>query len=907
MAQKIIANIAQAIVTAWPTLDDDFQRSAAIGAASRNPVAAISAALDLAQDDSFGPLLVALTQNLTSPEDAAKIVIALADKPAAADPMKRTILDTLGKTVKTAPTMTPELAAALGRLLGVGAPSPRGAEATRGEAPLLLGAALPLAAQWDKAGALKARVAELSTELRTHLANAKADDTARLAAAQSLIGIRGTSAEILPAVVATLAQDGGASFKRQLILALGDVDDAAVGQAVAGAFSKLPADSQTVAFDTLLKRADWAHAFLDAVQAKSVDVATLGPANAYRLRTHQNKRVAERAEKLLDEMNPLAKAKKDAIAKLAPIVGQKGDAAKGKALFTVTCATCHEFGGAGAKIGPGLTGMGAHGAGELLSAIVDPNGEVDPSFVAWNLETKDGQLFNGVIESENPTTITLKSLAGVQQVKVADLKSRVNTGRSLMPEGFDGLGGEAMRDIIAYMQSVDGGRFRTLDLRDAYTASTASGLYHSQDAKGDSFVFAKTGTVKVGELPFHIVGPEKAPRNILVLKGGPPQSYSKTLPQKVEVKAGGFKANRLHFLGGVTGWGYRGGSGGDDVLKVTIHTTQGQREGLTFKNGVEFADYNGRIEVPGSKFAEGVVKGGHQVRTFSRPLAMGAVEIDRITIESLDTGAAPTLVAITAELADANAPAIAAVAAPAAAKPAAAASSDDAGFVPQFTDPVPQPPATRPEKGPRVLLVGGGSSHDFVKFFGEADKAILAPQVGWVDFTQNANGVPAILDRVDVLVWSANQPISSGTRQALMDYVNRGGSVIAYHPGTWYAWKNFPEWNAQVVGGGARGHDKLGEYEVTVTADHPVTAGVTKKFRITDELYYYTPDPAATPIEVLATATSTQKPGTYPQVFIVKHPKARIVGLTPGHDERAHGLPEFQTLLRQAVQWAAGK
>ena len=42
--------------------------------------------------------------------------------------------------------------------------------------------------------------------------------------------------------------------------------------------------------------------------------------------------------------------------------------------------------GAGADIGPGLTGMGSHGPAELLTAIVDPNREVDPSFVAWNIE-----------------------------------------------------------------------------------------------------------------------------------------------------------------------------------------------------------------------------------------------------------------------------------------------------------------------------------------------------------------------------------------------------------------------------------------------------------------------------------------------------------------------------------------
>jgi uncharacterized protein len=322
---------------------------------------------------------------------------------------------------------------------------------------------------------------------------------------------------------------------------------------------------------------------------------------------------------------------------------------------------------------------------------------------------------------------------------------------------------------------------------------------------------------------------------------------------------------------------------------------------MVFKNGVEFADYIRRIDVPGSKFAEGIVKGSHQLRTFSRQLEMGAVEIDKITLESVNNGIAPTLVAITAELADGNA---APVSVPvAAAKPAA---DDDAGFVPQFTDAVPQPPES--VKGPRVLLVGGGSSHDFVKHFGQTDKATLAPHVGWVEFTQNANGVPAILDRVDVLVWSANQPISSGTRKALLEFANAGKPIVAFHPGTWYAWNNFPEWNRQIVGGGTRGHDPLGPFTVKIAnTSHPVTVGVTESFPIVDELYRYVPDPAANAIEILAEATSPKNGQTFPQVFIVKHPKTRIVGITLGHDDRAHSLPEFQKLLKQAVLWVAGK
>jgi type 1 glutamine amidotransferase len=204
--------------------------------------------------------------------------------------------------------------------------------------------------------------------------------------------------------------------------------------------------------------------------------------------------------------------------------------------------------------------------------------------------------------------------------------------------------------------------------------------------------------------------------------------------------------------------------------------------------------------------------------------------------------------------------------------------------------------------------VGGGSSHDFVRFFGAADKATLTPAVGWVDFTQNLNGIPAILDRIDVLVLSANQPISSATKKALIDFANSGKGIVALHPGCWYAWSNFPQWNQEIVGGGTRGHDALGPFPVKVTnTAHPVTKGAPETFEITDELYHYEPAAGATPIDVFATATSPKTGKTFPQVFIVKHPKSRIVGITLGHDARAHDLPAYQTLLKNAVAWAAAK
>ena len=115
---------ARGIIAAWPKFDDDFQRSAAVGAASRNPPAAIAAALDSARSRRSTPFVSAACANGSprkASDAAAKLVIVLAGKPASADPLKRSILDTLGKSLKEAPAMTPELSAALGKLLASGA------------------------------------------------------------------------------------------------------------------------------------------------------------------------------------------------------------------------------------------------------------------------------------------------------------------------------------------------------------------------------------------------------------------------------------------------------------------------------------------------------------------------------------------------------------------------------------------------------------------------------------------------------------------------------------------------------------------------------------------------------------------------------------------------------------------
>ena len=218
--------------------------------------------------------------------------------------------------------------------------------------------------------------------------------------------------------------------------------------------------------------------------------------------------------------------------------------------------------------------------------------------------------------------------------------------------------------------------------------------------------------------------------------------------------------------------------------------------------------------------------------------------------------------------------------------------------------------ACRAEDKPiSVLIVGGGSSHDFNKWFNLADVATLTEAKAKASYTDKPGAVLEQLKDVDVLYLSTNQPMADAAlRKGIFDFADSGKGLLLIHPALWYNWGDWPDYNKTLVGGGAKGHDKFAEFEVTVDdAKHPVMAGVSKTFKITDELYNFIKDEKGTPITVLASAKSPISGKTFPIVWIVNHPKAKIVCMTLGHDGKAHDLPEYKKILQNALAWAAGK
>jgi hypothetical protein len=243
--------------------------------------------------------------------------------------------------------------------------------------------------------------------------------------------------------------------------------------------------------------------------------------------------------------------------------------------------------------------------------------------------------------------LTLHLPGGISQdIQIADIKSRQDTGVSLMPEGFEALGADTLRDIVSYLRG-DTSKFRAINLGSSFTTSTTGGLYHSREAKNDTVQPVKYGVVKAEGVPFSLPDPSTTPTggNVIVLKNNDGKNdFAATLPQRVEIPVG-FAAGNLHFLGGVAGWG-----GGPDshkpAMKVTIKHTDGKKQVEELFTGDVFIDYPSGEDVPGSKRANGIVQ-KHHVRYFSTPVNDRS-PIQFIVLESYKNGISPTTLAITA-------------------------------------------------------------------------------------------------------------------------------------------------------------------------------------------------------------------------------------------------------------------
>jgi putative heme-binding domain-containing protein len=137
----------------------------------------------------------------------------------------------------------------------------------------------------------------------------------------------------------------------------------------------------------------------------------------------------------------------------------EGDAQRGERVYrraSLVCTTCHAIGGAGGKVGPDLSSIGASAPLDyLIESMIAPNAKVKEGYNAILLTQKDGKQLSGVLVRENPDEFILRDTLGNElQVPKASVTARENVG-SIMPSGLlDQLNEQERLDLFAFLSTL---------------------------------------------------------------------------------------------------------------------------------------------------------------------------------------------------------------------------------------------------------------------------------------------------------------------------------------------------------------------------------------------------------------------------------------------------------------------
>ncbi|MFM1801428.1 MAG: hypothetical protein RJA81_780, partial [Planctomycetota bacterium] len=135
------------------------------------------------------------------------------------------------------------------------------------------------------------------------------------------------------------------------------------------------------------------------------------------------------------------------------IESHKGDRAVGQAVFMKNCASCHQIGSLGARIGPQLDGVGTRGVERLLEDILDPNRNVDQAFRSTTIATKEGQIITGLLLRDEGAVLVLADSQGREvRVPKGEVEEQTVNPLSPMPANWvDAMTPEELANLMSYL------------------------------------------------------------------------------------------------------------------------------------------------------------------------------------------------------------------------------------------------------------------------------------------------------------------------------------------------------------------------------------------------------------------------------------------------------------------------
>lgn len=148
------------------------------------------------------------------------------------------------------------------------------------------------------------------------------------------------------------------------------------------------------------------------------------------------------------------------IREMAAKAAATGNPQRGELVYRrsdLACTTCHAIGGAGGRVGPDMTSIGASAQPDyLVESLLMPNAKIKEGYHGVVVETKDGQTVSGTVVRESGNELVLRGTAN-QEIVIAksNIESRNQASASLMPAGLlDPLNETEQLDLVAFLSQL---------------------------------------------------------------------------------------------------------------------------------------------------------------------------------------------------------------------------------------------------------------------------------------------------------------------------------------------------------------------------------------------------------------------------------------------------------------------
>lgn len=258
------------------------------------------------------------------------------------------------------------------------------------------------------------------------------------------------NAKLPPKLVLLLDQP----LRTEAIRAYSAFDFKAAPRILLSRYSKLGSEEKRVVVETLASRKPYARSLVEAMGKGKVAKDEI-PAYVAR---NLHAMLGDSFEKVYGKVQVVSADKDKQIAKYKAMVlasdMSKADASRGRMIYQRSCGACHIMYGEGGKIGPELTGSNRADLDYFLLNVLAPSYDVPEGYRMVTITSKDGQVLVGNVIEENANRVVLNMVGRQSVIAKADVKTRVTSKISMMPEGLLlTLKDPEILDLIKYLRT----------------------------------------------------------------------------------------------------------------------------------------------------------------------------------------------------------------------------------------------------------------------------------------------------------------------------------------------------------------------------------------------------------------------------------------------------------------------